>query len=250
MSDNSFNSEAAAAVPEQENTATPETENQTPGDQEPRTFTQEELDAAVEKRLGIERRKLKREQQQAVEQRRPAATDVPKREAFQTEQAYQDALIDHRVERKIAEREQQQHLVKTQTVFEDREDEARTKYADYEKVVRDDDLRITPYMAETIMESNLGPDIAYHLGKNPKEADRIAGLSPLTQAREIGKIEASLQANPPEAKKVSNAPEPIAPVGTRASTQKYDPSDPRSTQTMSPEEWVAARNKQVRNKHL
>ena len=95
-------------------------------------------------------------------------------------------------------------------------------------------------MAETIQYSDIGPDLAYWLGSNPKEADRIARLSPIMQAREIGKIEANITSNPP-AKKTSSAPAPIAPVSARASgAPAYDTTDPRSVKSMSTSEWIEA----------
>ena len=42
------------------------------------------------------------------------------------------------------------------------------------------------------MDCDNDVDIAYHLGLNIKESHRIAALSPLGQAREIGKLELKL----------------------------------------------------------
>ena len=102
-------------------------------------------------------------------------------------------------------------------------------------------------MAETIKASDMGPDLAYWLGTTPKEADRISRLSPLLQAREIGKIEAKLAASPP-VKPTTSAPAPITPVTARASgNPSYDTTDPRSTKTMSASEWIEAeRARQMR----
>ena len=102
-------------------------------------------------------------------------------------------------------------------------------------------------MAETIQYSDLGPDLAYWLGSNPKEAERIARLSPILQAREIGKIEVRLSDNPP-VKKTTSAPTPISPVTARSSgSPSHDTTDPRSIKTMSTSEWIEAeRNRQVR----
>ena len=98
-------------------------------------------------------------------------------------------------------------------------------------------------MAETIRASDIGPEIAYHLGSNPKEAERIARLSPYLQAKEIGRIEAKL-ADAPPVKKTSSAPAPIRPVTARASTSGVtDTTDPRSTQSMSTSEWIEAERK-------
>ena len=94
--------------------------------------------------------------------------------------------------------------------------------------------------AQSIQASDVGPDVLYWLGTNPKEAARIARLNPLLQAKEIGKIEASLGANPP-VRKASSAPAPIAPVTARSSgTPQYDTTDPRSTKSMSTSEWIEA----------
>ena len=102
-------------------------------------------------------------------------------------------------------------------------------------------------MAQTIQSSDVGPDMAYYLGSNPKEADRISRLSPFMQAKEIGKIEAKLSDNPP-VKKTSSAPAPIAPVTARGSNAAaYDTTDPRSIKNMSTSEWIEAeRNRQIK----
>jgi hypothetical protein len=66
-------------------------------------------------------------------------------------------------------------------------------------------------MLETMQESDMGAEVAYHLASNPAEAQRIASLTPRAQAREIGRIEAMLsQPSKPKAKTVSDAPEPVA----------------------------------------
>jgi hypothetical protein len=60
------------------------------------------------------------------------------------------------------------------------------------------------------------------------------------QAKEIGKIEAKLAADPP-VKKTSTAPAPIAPVTARStSSPAYDTTDPRSVKAMSTSEWIEA----------
>jgi hypothetical protein len=102
-------------------------------------------------------------------------------------------------------------------------------------------------MAEAIQSSEAGPDLAYWLGSNPKEAERIANLSPLMQAKEIGRIEAKLSDNPP-VKKTTSAPTPISPVTARSSgSPSHDTTDPRSVKTMSTSEWIEAeRNRQIR----
>jgi hypothetical protein len=89
--------------------------------------------------------------------------------------------------------------------------------------------------------------LAYHLGANPKEAERISRLPPLLQAKEIGRIEAKLAADPPT-KKTSSAPSPISPVTARSTgSPAYDTTDPRSIKTMSTSDWIEAeRQRQVK----
>jgi hypothetical protein len=95
-------------------------------------------------------------------------------------------------------------------------------------------------MAQTIQSSDIGPDLVYHLGSNPKEADRISRLAPILQAKEIGRLEARLAENPVQ-KRTSGAPEPISPVTARGvGSGSFDTTDPRSIKTMSTSQWIEA----------
>jgi hypothetical protein len=95
-------------------------------------------------------------------------------------------------------------------------------------------------MAQSIQASDIGPEVAYFLGSNPKEADRISRLPAILQAKEIGKIEVKL-ANSPPVQKTSSAPTPITPVTARSTgSPAYDTTDPRSTKTMTDSQWIEA----------
>lgn len=65
--------------------------------------------------------------------------------------------------------------------------------------------------AALVVKSELGPQIMYHLGKNPEKAARIARQSPIEQGAAIGRIEAELRIPPKPQKQISNAPEPPTP---------------------------------------
>lgn len=80
------------------------------------------------------------------------------------------------------------------------------------RLLNDPSLPATEAMAEVVFTSAKGVQIADWLGRNPSECARIAALSPIRQAHELGKLEARLTAPPP----VSKAPAPIPTVGTRA----------------------------------
>ena len=248
MSEQSYQESHVEAVkftaPESGETAAPETvDTGVPGEQEPpKTFTQEDVDGAIQKRLGIERRKWEREQREIAEKAQPVPTEAPKPEQFRSQQEYLQALIDHGVSQGIAQREQQKQQREVVEVYRDRVAQVLDKYPDFEKVAHGDHIVITPESGAVIAASEIGPEIAYYLGSNPDEARRIAALPALRQAAEIGKIEAKLVDNPPAAK-VSSAPNPIKPVGSRASTPNYSTSDPRWKGSDS--EWIAQRNREL-----
>jgi len=249
---------AEAPAPEQVETALPESDVLSPEvaeesqEQKPsKTFSQEEVDALIGKRLAREQRKWEREQQRKVVEtqtvRAAPPTDLPPAEQFESPEAYAEALAYRKAEQLIEQREQARQQAALLESYHEKEEQARDKYEDFEQVAYNPNLRVTDVMAQTIQASDIGPDLAYFLGTNPKEADRISRLSPYLQAKEIGKIEAKLSDNPP-AKKTSSAPAPIAPVTARSSgAPAYDTTDPRSTKTMSASEWIEAeRQRQIR----
>ena len=236
--------DAPAPASESEATAAPIAETTRPEDQTtdtPKSFTQEELDAIVGKRLAREQRKWEREQAQRTVPTAPS--ELPPPDQFDSVETYAKAYA----EQMLREREVQKQRSEYVEAYHDREEDARGKYDDFEQVAYNPNLRITTVMAETIQTSDVGPDVAYYLGSNPKEADRISRLSPILQAKEIGRIEATLVSNPP-VKKSSSAPTPISPVTARSSgTSTYDTTDPRSIKSMTTSEWIAAeRARQVK----
>jgi hypothetical protein len=116
------------------------------------------------------------------------------------------------------EMEQERQAQARQTAqqrFAEREAAAVDKFDDFYQVVGhgySKAANIIPHAAQdAIMESEAGPEIAYHLAKNPAEARRLAAMSPLSQAREIGRLEAKLT-SPPPLKTATNAPEPTPTV--------------------------------------
>ena len=205
--------------------------------QEEKKYSQAEIDAMIGKRLAREQRKWERERnlQPAAA---PAAPVVA--EQFASTEEYAEALAFQKAEQLLAQREQQKEQSKVIEAYHDREEEARTKYDDFEQVAYNPNLPITTEMAQAIQYSDIGPDLAYHLGANPKEAERISRLPPLLQAKEIGRIEAKLAADPPT-KKTTSAPTPISPITARSTgSPAYDTTDPRSIKTMSTSDWIEA----------
>ena len=236
-------------------TATPEVAPNTPevaaspDESKPaeKTYTQAEIDEMISKRLAREQRKWERQQQAKAPEAAPRPAAPPAIDQFESPEAYAEALAVQKAQELVKQQEVQRQQAALREAYHDREEQAREKYDDFEQVAYNPKLPITDVMAETIQASDIGPDLAYWLGSNPKEADRIARLSPFLQAKEIGRIEAKLAADPAPAPKASSAPEPIKPVTNRAASVAYDTTDPRSTKTMSTSEWIEAeRARQMR----
>ena len=248
MSDEIQNEVAAEPASEQVATAAPETEiiapeTEQPNEQQSKTFTQEELDAIVGKRLAREQRKWEREQSRKA----PPVSELPPVDQFESVDAYADALAERKAEELLAKREAERQRMDLVEAYHDREEDARSKYEDFEQVAYNPKLPITSVMAETIQMSEVGPDLAYYLGSNPREADRISKLTPYSQAKEIGKLEAKL-ASEPVLRKTTSAPPPIAPISGRGTgAPSFDTTDPRSVKSMSTSEWIEAeRQRQIR----
>lgn len=127
-------------------------------------------------------------------------------------------------------------------------DKAREKYEDFDDVISTPSLaKFTREVAEVIHDSDMGADIAYYLGKNPAEAERISRLSPIAAAREVGKLELKLSSPAKvEPKRITSANPPVETLsGDKVGAQK-DPSK------MSDQEWYewdkAERAKKLSNR--
>ncbi len=209
-------------------TATPEPEPSGEPKQEERKFTQAELDAAVQKRLRREMRAIQRSDwKRGNTPSSPVQTAAePRRESFKDDAAYAEArvefLANRRAEAILAEREQEREGRRVADAFHEKAEAIADQYPDFESVVHNPNLPITPSMAEYLTDSEKGPELAYYLGKNPLKAAEIARLSPIRAARELMKLETDLAKPKP---KLSAAPDPITPVGTRGRSTSSLPSD-------------------------
>lgn len=191
----------------------------------------------------------------------PEAEPRPVRDKFETPDAYDDALAAWGVregERHAAKRsaddkaaaakkaagdaaaDRQQaaetELANLNAVWVDRKAKAIEAMPDYVEVAERDDLTISVPMAHAILVADNGPHVAYHLGKNPEEAKRIAAISsPIVQAMEIGKIAARLAAPAPRSPRSA----PIQPLNGGNS------SADTSTREPSMDEWAAKRTPEI-----
>jgi hypothetical protein len=196
---------------------------------------------------------LKGDGQPAQPQQAPQtqAEPAPKEEDFASYDDFLRATARWEVKQELAQerqrqqeeakqREQQQTYQQRVQSFQQRMQTFAAEHPDFQQVALNPSVPITDAMQEAILDSDMGPQVAYHLGQHPEEAARIARMSPYAAAREIGRIEARL-AIPPKPK-VSQAPEPIRPVGGSGEGRSKSPDE------MSISEWMAWRNKQVSNR--
>lgn len=273
--------DTASAAPNAGETASPAEapvsgENATPGSEAPeqpkpaKTFSQEEVDALIAKRLAREERKRQREMQQMHRPAEQPQAEAPAAPAgkpdpttFQTTEAYLEALTDWKAEKKarqvyqeheLAAREERAraHIGRIESEYRQRESLAMDKYPDFEEKVYGVDAMgdaltpISDHVALAIKHSEIGPDIAYYLAENRPLAAKIYNMHPLMQAKEIGKLEAKLASAPAPAAPATPtaAPAPITPVGGKQTAAKiFDTTDPRSIKSMSTSEWIAAERK-------
>lgn len=108
--------------------------------------------------------------------------------------------------RVLKEEQMQEASRRTISEYKKRIDSFSKTVDDFNEVAQNDSLPISTVMADVIVEMEQGPEVLYYLGKNSDIAEKIAGLSPLSAARELGRIESKLQVKNGE--KVSKAPVP------------------------------------------
>ncbi|CAO3447867.1 hypothetical protein [Azospirillum argentinense] len=165
---------------------------------------------------------------------KPDADAAPKPEDFPTYDAYLIAQAKHEFRQEAIQAErtkaQEQQASQVATNWRTQVDTAKGKYADFEAVAFS--APISNSVAHMVAASDVGADLAYHLGKNPDEARRISALPPVAAAREIGRLETKLSTAPPP--KSTQAPPPVPTVNGRGTPT-------RDLNAMSYAEYKAAR---------
>jgi len=215
-----------------------------------------ELNSKLEERLEALEAGKKPDEQPATEEKdddkrpkEPVEDDFEDYEEYKkTYSEYLEKLTDWKSERAVEKALQKDRDAREQAEQEKREKaederyeqnvaEGKKKYDDFEEVAIDNGLTYTDAMTQAIVGSEIFVELAYHLGGNPDEVERIAALTPVSQIREIGRIEERLQAKQPEKdkdkspsddksgkKRTTTATEPIKPVSGAGGGASYDPN--------------------------
>ena len=98
---------------------------------------------------------------------------------------------------------------------------AKAELPDFDAMVQSSNVVVSDEIRDSILESDVGPQILYHLATNDDYAKQLTEMPVVKALRELGKLEARFEAKeakPQKAEKVreivssSKAPEPIKPL--------------------------------------
>lgn len=181
----------------------------------------------------------------------------PRREAFDTTEDYEDALFDWRDkklqsadtppsgERPAGQPATQELAPEARQVIDDFEDSLEDVAPDAVDLVMNGDWKCSPGMTQYIMSSENSAQLAYHLASNPDIAEKISKMSPSQAARELVKVDDTLQASSgtdtgAHSTAAGAAPPPLSPSKATGATGSGGLSDKMST-----DQWVAERRRQM-----
>ncbi len=206
-------------------------------DAKPKSRYQRRVESLVEQTRSLQRQ-LDYYREQAERSGQPRRLDPVQ---FQSDADYQRALIQETARqsqtefaRTQAQQAAQQAQQVEQQIWEARAADFREQMPDFEAVAYSGSVTYSRHGLEMVRQMAEGPQVAYFLGKNPAEAQRIAQLPPLETAFELGRLATRL--HPGNARRVSNTPPPVTTLrGGARSTP-----DPEK---MSMDEYVAWRAK-------
>jgi len=144
--------------------------------------------------------------------------------------------INRAVDSRMGEVQAQAKQVEANKAWDERIEAGQKSHADVDiaKIIQDESFYpyISDTMAEVIRGSEDGIDVMLHLNANREVLQQIAQLSPVKAAQQMGVISQQLKANAKAEgdAHISNAPDPITPVGSRSVSEK-------DTDAMSPKEY-------------
>lgn len=177
-----------------------------------------ELDAR-DKAIAEREAEIQRILQPAIEQADP---NRPKRDHFNSDDDYIDAVTDYKINRKEAERqEEQSKRIRNAQIAEIKAKQQKINQEgvkrfgdDYEEATAElfgESFPFNPGLAGAVSESEFSADIIYMLGKNISHARKIAGMSPISAAKEIAKLEVRFEERKKNNK--TKAPKPPSSLG-------------------------------------
>ena len=185
--------------------------------EEARKEAQQEREA----RQALEARLAALEKQPATQS--PKVDEEPQPSQFNDAFEYAKALAEYTADKRIGEMRKQdaeakeaQERQKVIDQWANKVQQAKASLPDFDDIVASSDVVVNDDIRDAILESDVGPQILYHLAENEDVAKKIAGLSAKQALREIGKLEARFEVREtkPETAPItrSKAPAPIQPL--------------------------------------
>jgi len=200
------------------------------------TRKQRAIDRAT-RELKEENRKLA-ERLAKLEGAKPAEPEpkiaIPQRDKFKSDAEFDEAMFDYRYQvrraKEVARQAQETTATQLRENFENYQSavaDFREEHDDWDEVVNQSiPIHESVYLA--VMELENGPDVTYYLGKHPDYSRRLAEMSPLSAAMEVGRLSSRLKTGAPEPsatagngqrpKPKTRLPEPVRPVTTAAAS--------------------------------
>ena len=223
-------------------------EEKEPPKSEKRPGVQSRIDELTRARYEAEREaKFWREQ---AAKSPPPSTDAPKptKADYPDDEAYFEALADFKAEQKVQQFSQQTQAERAQeaqarqtasqfNLYQERVQQA--DLPDYAEVVGQSDVPAAPHVLESILDSDVGPQLAYHLAKHPDVAERLNAMTPVQAAREIGRLEAAVtgpaatQPTPPAKRTTTRRAGAAKTASTTKSTAKKSTTGKTGTKRAS-----------------
>lgn len=205
-----------------------------------------------------------------TEPAKEAEAKQPKPEDFQSVDDYTAALVDWKVDQKLAARDQKQTDQKKTDTEKARASEimqgwdaqvkavvAEPEYTDFSDVVLKGGIQYPDFLAAALYEVDNGAKVAYQLAKDPQLLKEIAALSPARAIAKVGRLSLAFDAapvaktEPVKTEPIKETPQPTpkpqqsaAPTPIRASDTPTQTSV-KAAEEMSTAEWIRQRNQRV-----
>ena len=152
----------------------------------------------------------------------------PQPSQFQDAFEYAKALSEWNVEKVLAERDRaeadrraNEERNKVISAWTQKVEAAKAKLPDFEEMVASADVAVNDAIRDAIIESDVGPELLYHLAQDTDYACKLAQMPVAKALKELGKLEVRFEVkDEPEAKPVarqSKAPSPIRPLKASSS---------------------------------
>lgn len=235
-------------------------------------ITKEKSDTARErdywKTVALEGKKPTNEDADKKVQKKPELKK-PNSDDFDKQSDYYEALADYKVA--LAKEDIRKEILQEQEAEKQRDKqgkilskwqekltEARERYEDFDEVTDNDTpLDKAGIIEQTFLTSPVGADMCYWWGNHPEEAKKLVKMEPVALARELGRIEARIEAELKPADEVKDKklddepkkvvvkkPKPVEPVkgGSSGNVTRtiYDTD-------LTDKQWRELRNKQKRS---